>query len=62
MKYVMTSYNLRDSENKLAVPLPRTIVKIAFSYSGAVEQSALRSQASNISDNNDDSDDNDHRG
>ena len=25
---VITSYNLRDSENKLAIPLPRTIIKI----------------------------------
>ena len=27
---VITSYNLRDSENKLAIPLPRTIIKIAL--------------------------------
>ena len=31
------SYNLRDSENKLAVPLPRTNYhRNSFSYSGAV--------------------------
>ena len=27
---VITSYNLRDSVNKLAIPLPRTITKIAL--------------------------------
>ena len=27
---VITSYNLRDSENKLAIPLTRTITKIAL--------------------------------
>ena len=31
------SYNLRDSENKLAVPLPRTnCYRNSFCYSGAV--------------------------
>ena len=31
------SYNLRDSENKLAVPLPRTnYYRYSFCYSGAV--------------------------
>ena len=34
---VITSYNLRDSENKLAIPLPRTnYYKNSFGYSGAV--------------------------
>lgn len=34
---IITSYNLSDSENKLAVPLPRTnYYKNSFSYSGAV--------------------------
>ena len=33
----VTNYSLRDSENKLAVPLPRTnFLKNSFSYSGAV--------------------------
>ena len=27
---VVTSYNLRDSDGKLAIPLPRTITKIAL--------------------------------
>ena len=27
---VITSYNLRDSDNKLAIPLPRTITKTAL--------------------------------
>ena len=26
---MITSYNLRDSDNKLAIPLPRTITKTA---------------------------------
>ena len=34
---VITSYNLRDSDNKLAIPLPRTnYYKNSFGYSGAV--------------------------
>jgi len=34
---VITSYNLRYSENKLAIPLPRTnYYKNSFGYSGAV--------------------------
>ena len=34
---VITSYNLRDSDNKLAIPLPRTNhYKNSFAYSGAV--------------------------
>lgn len=33
----MTDYSLRDSQNKLAVPLPRTnFLKNGFSFSGAV--------------------------
>ena len=36
---MITSYHLRNSENKLAIPLPRTIIEIAFSYSGAVRSS-----------------------
>ena len=41
---VITSYNLRDSENKLAVPLPRTnYYKNSFSYSGAVLWNSLPS-------------------
>ena len=32
---LFNSYNLRDSENKLAVPLPRTItIEIAFATEG----------------------------
>ena len=32
-----TAYNLRDSENKLCIPLPRTnYYKNSFSYSGAI--------------------------
>ena len=27
---VITTYNLRDSDGKLAIPLPRTITKIAL--------------------------------
>ena len=35
--YLFKSYNLRDSENKLAVPLPRTnYYRNSFCYSGAV--------------------------
>ena len=35
--YLFNSYNLRDSENKLAVPLPRTnYYRNSFCYSGAV--------------------------
>ena len=40
---VITSYNLRDPDGKLAVPLPHTY-KNSFGYSGAVqslEQSTL---------------------
>ena len=34
---LFNSYNLRDSENKLAVPLPRTnYYRYSFCYSGAV--------------------------
>ena len=34
---LFNSYNLRDSENKLAVPLPRTnYYRNSFCYSGAV--------------------------
>ena len=34
---VITSYNLRDSDGKLAIPLPRTnYYKNSFGYSGAV--------------------------
>ena len=34
---LLNSYNLRDSENKLAVPLPRTNYnRNSFCYSGAV--------------------------
>ena len=43
---VITSYNLRDSENKLAIPLPRTnYYKNSFSYSGAVLWNSLPSAA-----------------
>ena len=35
--YLFNSYNLRDSENKLAVPLPRTnYYRNSFCYSGTV--------------------------
>ena len=35
--YLFDSYNLRDYENKLAVPLPRTnYYRKSFCYSGAV--------------------------
>ena len=34
---LFNSYNIRDSENKLAVPLPRTnYYRYSFCYSGAV--------------------------
>ena len=37
-----TAYNLRDSENKLNVPLPRTnCYKNSFSYSGAILWNSL---------------------
>ena len=37
-----TAYNLRDSENKLNVPLPRTrYYKNSFSYSGATLWNSL---------------------
>ena len=40
---VITSYNLRYSENKLAIPLPRTVnyYKNSFGYSGAVLWNSL---------------------
>ena len=39
---VITSYNLRDSENKLAIPLPRTnYYKNSFVCSGAVLWNSL---------------------
>ena len=41
---VITSYNLRDSDGKLAVPLPRTITKIALAivvqFSGSLPSAA----------------------
>ena len=41
---VITSYNLRDSDNKLAIPLPRTNhYKNSFAYSGAVLCNSLPS-------------------
>ena len=43
---VITSYNLRDSGNKLAIPLPRTnYSKNSFGYSGAVLWNSLPSAA-----------------
>ena len=43
---VITSYNLRDSDNKLAIPLPRTNhYKNSFAYSGAVLWNSLPSAA-----------------
>ena len=43
---VITSYNLRDSDNKLAIPLPRTnYYKNRFGYSGAVLWNSLPSAA-----------------
>ena len=41
---VITSYNLRDSENALAIPLPRTY-KNSFGYSGAVRWNSLPTAA-----------------
>ena len=45
---VITSYNLRDSDGKLAVPLPRTITKIALAivvqFSGTVYPQLLALQ------------------
>ena len=41
----VTNYSLRDSVNKLAVPMPRTnALKNSFSYSGAVLWSCLPSE------------------
>ena len=41
---IITSYNLRDFENKLAVPLPRTnYCKNSFSYSSAILWNSLPS-------------------
>ena len=45
---MITSYNLRNFENKLAIPLPRTIMDTVV-QSVPLEQSALICQASNIS-------------
>ena len=43
---VITSYNLRDSDNKLAIPLPGTNhYKNSFGYSGAVLWNSLPSAA-----------------
>ena len=43
---VITSYNLRDSDNKLAIPLPRTNhYKNSFAHSGAVLWNSLPSAA-----------------
>ena len=43
---VITSYNLRDSDNKLAIPLPQTNYnKNSFGYSGAVLWNRLPSAA-----------------
>ena len=43
---MITSYNLRDSDNKLAIPLPRTNhYKNSFAYSGAVLWNSLPSAA-----------------
>ena len=43
---MITSYNLRDSENKLAIPLPRTnYYKNSFGYSRAVLWNSLPSAA-----------------
>ena len=43
---MITSYNLRDSDGKLAVPLPRTITKIALAivvlFSGTVYPQLLQ--------------------
>ena len=41
---VITSYNLRDCDGKLAIPLPRTnYYKNSFGYSGAVLWNSLPS-------------------
>ena len=43
---VITAYNLRDSDGKLAIPLPRTnYYKNSFGYSGAVRWNSLPSAA-----------------
>ena len=43
---LITSYNLRDSDDKLAIPLPRTNhYKNSFGYSGAVLWNSLPSAA-----------------
>ena len=45
---VVTAYNLRDSDGKLAIPLPRTnymYYKNSFGYSGAVLWNSLPSAA-----------------
>ena len=43
---VITSYNLRNSDNKLAIPLPRTnYYKTSFGYRGAVLWNSLPSAA-----------------
>ena len=43
---MITSYNLRDSDNKLAIPLPSTnYYKNSFGYSGAVLWNSLPSAA-----------------
>ena len=43
---VITAYNLRDSDGKLAIPLPRTnYYKNSFGYSGAVLWNSLPSAA-----------------
>ena len=45
---VITSYNLRDSDNKLTIPLPRTITRIALAivvqFSGTVYPQLLGKQ------------------
>ena len=44
-----TAYNLRDSDNKLNVPLPRTnYYKNRFSYSGATRLSRDTRQAESL--------------
>ena len=41
---MITAYNLRDSDGKLAIPLPRTnYYKNSFGYSGAVLWNSLPS-------------------
>ena len=51
---MITSYNLRDSENKLAISLPRTnYYKNSFGYGGAVPWNSLPSavrQATSLTD------------